>query len=175
MLVIFNEVLLIDGKYTNYDSTKMTSNDIATMSFRNGEYKNITQDDTQGIINIAVCVDRVHLGRNEQKEFCLQGFLNTILINGKFKKDKVQIGDSKKMDIYKIIEKGVDSIKKALTGPGAIHEDTTLKIATNGSPSYRISVKAPNYKQAEEELKTAVDMVLKVFKSEGGNGSFVRV
>ena len=78
-------------------------------------------------------------------------------------------------DLTTYHSKGVDSIKKALTGPGAIYEDTTLKIATNGSPSYRISVKAPNYKQAEEELKTAVDMVLKVFKSEGGIGSFVRV
>ena len=78
-------------------------------------------------------------------------------------------------DLTTYHSKGVDSIKKALTGPRAIYEDTTLKIATNGSPSYRISVKAPNYKQAEEELKTAVDMVLKVFKSEGGIGSFERV
>ncbi len=71
--------------------------------------------------------------------------------------------------------RGVDSIKKALSGPQALHDDTTLKIATNGSPSYRISVKAPNYKQAEEELKTAVDSVLKVFKAEGGIGSFERI
>ena len=59
--------------------------------------------------------------------------------------------------------------------PSAIKEDTTLKIASNGSPSYRISVKAPNYKQAEEELKVAVDNVLKKMKKQGGNASFERL
>ena len=58
--------------------------------------------------------------------------------------------------------------------PSAVNEDTTMKIASNGSPSYRISVKAPNYKQAEEELKLAVDSVLKIIKTEGGNGTFER-
>ncbi len=58
--------------------------------------------------------------------------------------------------------------------PTAINEDTTLKIASNGSPSYRISVKAPNYKQAEEELKIAVDNVLKTMKKGGGSASFER-
>ena len=56
-----------------------------------------------------------------------------------------------------------------------MNEDTTLKIASNGSPSYRISIKAPNYKQAEEELKVAVDKVLKTLKNEGGIGSFERL
>ena len=69
---------------------------------------------------------------------------------------------------------GVEKIRKALMQPTAINEDTTLKIASNGSPSYRISIKAPNYKQAEEELKLAVDQVLKVIKTEGGIGSFER-
>ena len=69
---------------------------------------------------------------------------------------------------------GVESIKKALLSPKAGYDDTTLKISTNGSPSYRVSVKAPNYKQAEEELKNAVDTVLDVFKGKGGLGSFER-
>ena len=58
--------------------------------------------------------------------------------------------------------------------PSAINEDTTLKIRSNGSPSYRISIKAPNYKQAEEELKVAIDNVLKAMKKEGGSASFER-
>ena len=41
--------------------------------------------------------------------------------------------------------------------------------------NYRILVKAPNYKQAEEELKSAVDLVLNILKKEGGIGSFERV
>ena len=58
--------------------------------------------------------------------------------------------------------------------PTAVNEDTTLKIASNGAPSYRISVKAPNYKQAEEELKLVVDNVLKTMKKGGGSASFER-
>ena len=79
-----------------------------------------------------------------------------------------------KFDLVSYDAKGVDKIKKALLIPPAINKDTTLKIASNGSPSYRISVKAPNYKQAEEELKIAVDSVLKTLKAEGGIGSFER-
>ena len=35
-------------------------------------------------------------------------------------------------------------------------------------------IKAPNYKQAEDELKLAVDLVLKALKKDGGIGSFER-
>ncbi|HJM17123.1 MAG TPA: hypothetical protein QGI59_01300 [Candidatus Poseidoniia archaeon] len=79
-----------------------------------------------------------------------------------------------KFELFSYDSKGVEKIKKALMQPSAVNEDTTLKIASNGSPSYRISVKAPNYKQAEEELKLAVDSVLKIIKTEGGNGTFER-
>ena len=70
--------------------------------------------------------------------------------------------------------KGVEKVRKALMKPKAVNEDTTLKITSNGSPSYRISIKAPDYKQAEDELKRAVDSVLNKFTSEGGIGSFER-
>ena len=79
-----------------------------------------------------------------------------------------------KFELFSHDSNGVEKIRKALMQPTAINEDTTLKIASNGSPSYRISIKAPNYKQAEEELKLAVDQVLKVIKTEGGIGSFER-
>ena len=79
-----------------------------------------------------------------------------------------------KFELFSHDSNGVEKIRKALMQPTAINEDTTLKIASNGSPSYRISIKAPNYKQAEEELKLAVDKVLKKIKTEGGIGSFER-
>jgi len=78
------------------------------------------------------------------------------------------------LDLVSYDTKGAEKIRKALTKPKAVNEDTTLKITSNGSPSYRISIKAPNYKQAEDELKRAVDLVLSTFKSEGGLGSFER-
>jgi len=71
-------------------------------------------------------------------------------------------------------EDGVEGIKNSLMGPEAIHEDSKLTITSDGAPNYRILVKAPNYKQAEEELKSAVDLVLKILKKEGGVGSFER-
>ena len=84
----------------------------------------------------------------------------------------VSIGGT--FDLVSHDSKGVEKIRKALMKPKAVHEDTTLKITSNGSPSYRISIKAPNYKQAEDELKGAVDAVLNTLKSEGGIGSFER-
>ena len=60
-------------------------------------------------------------------------------------------------------------------GPKALHEDSKLTISSDGAPNYRVRVKAPNYKQAEEELKSAVDLVLSILKKEGGVGSFERV
>ncbi|MEC7697717.1 MAG: translation initiation factor IF-2 subunit alpha, partial [Candidatus Thermoplasmatota archaeon] len=71
-------------------------------------------------------------------------------------------------------EDGVEGIKASLMGPQAIHDDSKLTITSDGAPNYRVQVKAPNYKQAEEELKSAVDMVLNILKKEGGIGSFER-
>tara|TARA_Y100001970_G_scaffold174045_1_gene212450 strand:- start:2990 stop:3763 length:774 start_codon:yes stop_codon:yes gene_type:complete len=70
---------------------------------------------------------------------------------------------------------GVESIKKALMKPKVIHQDSKMSITSNGAPAYRIKIRAPNYKQAEEELKSAVDLVLTFFKKEGGIGSFERL
>jgi translation initiation factor 2 subunit 1 len=84
----------------------------------------------------------------------------------------VSIGGMLDMVSYDV--KGAEKIRKALMKPKAVNDDTTLKITSNGSPSYRISIKAPNYKQAEDELKKAVDIVLSTLKSEGGTGSFAR-
>ena len=79
-----------------------------------------------------------------------------------------------KFDLVSHDSSGVEKVKNALMQPSAVNENTHLKISSNGSPSYRISVKAPNYKQAEDELKLAVDLVLKTFKADGGIGSFER-
>lgn len=79
-----------------------------------------------------------------------------------------------KFDLVSHDSNGVEKVKIALMKPSAVNENTQMKISSNGSPSYRISVKAPDYKQAEDELKLAVDLVLKTFKTAGGIGSFER-
>ena len=107
---------------------------------------------------------------NEWKGKWVDNFIDVAIVN--VTPPYVSIGG--KFELFSYDSKGVEKIKKALMKPSAVNEDTTLKIASNGSPSYRISVKAPNYKQAEEELKLAVDGVLKIIKTEGGNGTFER-
>ena len=79
-----------------------------------------------------------------------------------------------KFDLVSHDSNGVEKVKNALMQPSAVNENTHMKISSNGSPSYRISIKAPNYKQAEDELKLAVDLVLKTLKKDGGIGSFER-
>jgi translation initiation factor 2 subunit 1 len=79
-----------------------------------------------------------------------------------------------KFDLVSYDSNGVEKVKIALMKPSAVNENTQMKISSNGSPSYRISIKAPDYKQAEDELKLAVDLVLKTFKTAGGIGSFER-
>ena len=71
--------------------------------------------------------------------------------------------------------RGVEKIRNALSKPKAKNEDTDLSIISYGSPLYRISITAPDYKQAEDEMKSAVEDVLGTLKSEGGSGSFERI
>ena len=70
---------------------------------------------------------------------------------------------------------GVEHLRKALTAPAAQEEDTTLEISSDGAPDYRIRVHAPDFKQAERELKQATDAVLEGFKPSGGEASFERL
>jgi translation initiation factor 2 subunit 1 len=70
---------------------------------------------------------------------------------------------------------GVEHLKRALTAPAAQEEETTLEISSDGAPDYRIRVRAPDFKQAERELKAATDAVLKGFKPSGGEASFERL
>ena len=70
---------------------------------------------------------------------------------------------------------GVEHLKRALTAPQAQEEETTLEISSDGAPDYRIRVRAPDFKQAERELKAATDAVLKGFRPSRGEGSFERL
>ena len=70
---------------------------------------------------------------------------------------------------------GVEHLQKALTAPAAQEEETTLEISSDGAPDYRIRVRAPDFKQAERELKQATDAVLKAFRPSDGKASFERL
>src|SRR3990170_4529751 len=57
----------------------------------------------------------------------------------------------------------------------AVKEDgVTVKVQYIGAPRYRLVVRAPDYKTAEEEIQKAAAKVLKHLESKGGGGKFIR-
>jgi translation initiation factor 2 subunit 1 len=53
-------------------------------------------------------------------------------------------------------------------------EDVKLRILYIGAPRYRLVLSAPDYKTAEEILKTAADAGLSVLHKKNGTGKFIR-
>ncbi|MEF8779916.1 MAG: translation initiation factor IF-2 subunit alpha [Haloferacaceae archaeon] len=72
---------------------------------------------------------------------------------------------------------GVDAIKEALSaaeGNGDVPEEIDLEVTYVGSPEYRIRVRAPDYKTAEDELEASAARAREAIKSAGGTGQFHR-
>jgi len=68
---------------------------------------------------------------------------------------------------------GVDYVKKALVS-GFSTDDAEINIHYVGAPRYRITVKAEDYKTAEQALKVAVQSITKTIEKSGGSASFRR-
>ena len=70
---------------------------------------------------------------------------------------------------------GVNHIRNVLMdAEKSEYDDVELKIKYIGAPQYIISVKAPDYKIAEEEMKKAVDKIKDSIKKYNGNCEFHR-
>lgn len=72
---------------------------------------------------------------------------------------------------------GVDSIKDALRaaeGNGEIPEEVELEVTYVGSPQYRIKVRAPDYKTAEDHLEESADRASEVVEAAGGVAHYHR-
>lgn len=70
---------------------------------------------------------------------------------------------------------GVNHIRNVLMdAEKSEYEDVEIKIRYIGAPQYIISVKAPDYKIAEEEMKKAVDKIKESIKKYYGNCEFHR-
>ena len=70
---------------------------------------------------------------------------------------------------------GINHIKEALSeAEKSEFEDVEIKIKYIGAPHYLITVKAPDYKIAEDELKKAVDKISQKIKSFDGECIFHR-
>ena len=72
---------------------------------------------------------------------------------------------------------GIDHLKAALEaaeGNGEVPEEVELEVSYVGSPEYRIRVRAPDYKTAEDELEAAAKRARTSIESVGGTGAFHR-
>ncbi|HVL49700.1 MAG TPA: translation initiation factor IF-2 subunit alpha [Candidatus Thermoplasmatota archaeon] len=70
---------------------------------------------------------------------------------------------------------GIEDLKAALEKAGESEfEDVEIAIQYVGAPRYRIRVKAPDYKVAEEQLREAADRAIKIIAKRGGKGEFQR-
>ena len=67
----------------------------------------------------------------------------------------------------------IDHIKKALLA-GIDSEEAEVSLHYIGAPKYRISVTAPDYKLAEQEMKSAVSTITAAVQKSGGSASFKR-
>lgn len=69
---------------------------------------------------------------------------------------------------------GVADIRTALeAAEESEYEDIEVEVQYTGAPRYRIKVKAPEYKAAEEELQAAAARAIKVVTKAGGIGAYV--
>jgi translation initiation factor 2 subunit 1 len=72
---------------------------------------------------------------------------------------------------------GVDTIKEALKaaeGNGEVPEEVELEVTYVGSPEYRITVQAPDYKTAEAELEESAARAESVIGDHGGSSRYHR-
>lgn len=79
------------------------------------------------------------------------------------------------VDLQSFAKDGVSELKEALAAAEeSEYEDVEIEVQYTGAPRYRIKVKAPDYKVAEEEMRAAADRAIKLITKNGGTGTYIR-
>lgn len=79
------------------------------------------------------------------------------------------------VELQSFAKDGVSEVREALAAAEeSEYEDVEIEVQYVGAPRYRIRVKAPEYKVAEEELRKAADRAVKIIAKTGGVGQFIR-
>jgi len=81
------------------------------------------------------------------------------------------------VDLESTAPAGVDDVRAALeaaSGNGEVPDGVELDVGYVGSPEYRIQVRAPDYKTAEDQLEAAAERARQTIEGAGGSGSFHR-
>ncbi len=70
---------------------------------------------------------------------------------------------------------GVEGVRQSLgAAEKGEFEDVEIQVQYMGAPHYRVKVRAPDYKVAEEQLRKAADRALESIQKVGGTGEFHR-
>jgi translation initiation factor 2 subunit 1 len=72
---------------------------------------------------------------------------------------------------------GVETVREALQaaeGNGEVPDEVDLEVTYVGSPEYRVKVRAPNYKTAEDALEASGERAVSAVEAAGGAGEFHR-
>ncbi len=79
------------------------------------------------------------------------------------------------VDLESTSQTGVDDIRDALRQAGELDaEEIDLEVTYVGAPEYRIRVRAPDYKQAEDALEACVERAEAAIAERGGTASYHR-
>jgi translation initiation factor 2 subunit 1 len=79
------------------------------------------------------------------------------------------------VDIQSAAPDGVKHVSKALkVAEKSEFEDVAIEVAYMGAPHYRVTVKAPDFKIAEDQLRQAAERAVAAIKKAGGTGVFHR-
>jgi translation initiation factor 2 subunit 1 len=79
------------------------------------------------------------------------------------------------VELQSFAKDGVSEIREALAAASeSEYEDVEIKVQYVGAPRYRIQVKAPDYKVAEDELRHAAERAVGIITKTGGVGQFIR-
>jgi translation initiation factor 2 subunit 1 len=79
------------------------------------------------------------------------------------------------VELQSFASDGVAEIREALAAAEeSEYEDVEIVVQYTGAPRYRIQVKAPEYKVAEEELRKSAERAIKIISKQGGTGQFIR-
>ena len=78
------------------------------------------------------------------------------------------------VELQSFSKDGVAELREALEAAEQTeYEDVDIEVQYVGAPRYRIKVKAPEYKAAEEELKAAAERAMKIITKAGGVGAYI--
>ena len=78
------------------------------------------------------------------------------------------------VDVTCPLSNGVEHIQKALLEAEMTTDEIEIIVQYIGAPKYRIKVRAPDYKTAEEELKAAAQRAIDYISEFSGSGEFHR-